>query len=106
MDSIKASICHLLRFNFSEETCSPVRVFPIIMSFARYLNMYGLIYSALSSHTVTSLCRYTNPIHLSLQPFITLVKLHYEKGRPMDMDEQLSYSRHTTLTTCLFKKEN
>lgn len=55
MDQIKASIWYLLRFHFSEETCSSVKVFPVILFFAEYVNVYGLIYRAPSSYSVTSL---------------------------------------------------
>lgn len=57
MDPIKASIWYLLRFHFSEETCSSV--FLVIWFFAEYLKhqiIYGLIYEATSTYTVTSLC--------------------------------------------------
>lgn len=56
MDPIKASIWYLLRFHFSEEICSSVRVFPVIWFFAKYLrcqNIYSLIYGA-GSICVTS----------------------------------------------------
>lgn len=59
MDPIKASIWYLLRFHFSEETCSSVRVFPVIWFFAEYLKhqkIYGLFYGAASIYSVTSLC--------------------------------------------------
>lgn len=81
MDPIKASIWYLLRFHFSEETCSSVRVFPIILFFAEYLTIYGLIYRVPSSYNVTSSYGDASPTHLSLQSFLTLVKLHHKKKK-------------------------
>lgn len=79
MDPIKASIWYLLRFHFSEETCSSLRVFPVILIFAEYLNIYGLIYRVPFIYHVTSLYGDANPMHLSLQSFITLGKLRHKK---------------------------
>lgn len=78
MDPIKASIWYLPQFHFSEEICASVRLFPVILFFAEYLHIYGLIYRLPSSYIATLLYRDANPIHLSLQSCI--IFLHWQNS--------------------------